>query len=74
MRILIADDWQRGAQAIRVLRLSAPSDPVGSCRIPKDPSARRDLVDAVFDLTDQWAARAILDGPPALITWQTPNP
>lgn len=53
----------RAHAAIRLLRLSGPHDGPDTFTIPRDPAARRDVADAVFDLTDQWAARAILDLP-----------
>ena len=66
----LASDWERGVQAIRDLRLRSPSEPVGQFRIPKDPAARADLADAVYDLTDEHAARAVREGPAAVITWE----
>ena len=49
----LASDWERGVQAIRALRLRSPHEPVGWFRLPKDPAARDDLADAVYDLTDE---------------------
>lgn len=44
-------------------RLTGPSDPVGVFSFPKDRQGRQELADFVFDLSDQWAARAVLDAP-----------
>lgn len=64
----IARDLDRAVAAIRFLGLTGPHDPVGEFTLPKDPGARDDLADAVFDLTDQHAARAIRDAPRMTIT------
>lgn len=72
MTACIANDWQRGAAVIRDLRLRSPHDPVGQFRIPKGTAARQDLADVIYDLSDQWAARAIHDGPAVVVTWD-PN-
>lgn len=69
---LIASDWHRGVQVIRELRLRSPHDGVGMFRIPKDRTARLDLADVIYDLADEWAARAVLDGPAAVIEWPSP--
>lgn len=74
MPYLIASDWHRGAQVIRDLRLRSPHDGVGAFRIPKDPGRRAELGDVIYDLSDQWAARAVMDGPAAVIEWDTANP
>ena len=66
---MIANDWQRGVQAIRDLRLRSTHEGVGFYRIPKDRVDRSELVDVVYDLTDEWAARAIADGPSVVVEW-----
>lgn len=71
MAMLIASDWHRGVQVIRDLRLRSPHDGVGAYRIPKARADRLDLADVIYDLTDEHAARAVLDGPTALIEWST---
>lgn len=70
----IASDWHRGVQVIRDLRLRSPGEGVGTFRIPQDRAARVELVDVIYDLTDEHAARAVLDGPTAVILWEPLHP
>lgn len=63
MKFPIADDLSRAEHVIRMTRLTGPSDPVGVFSFPKDRQGRQELADFVFDLSDQWAARAVLDAP-----------
>ena len=58
----VAGDLTRAEAVIRHLRLKGPHDGPGVFTIPKD--GREDLADLIYDLSDQWAARAILDLPP----------
>jgi len=48
---------------IRSLRLKGPSDGPGAFTIPKDPEARVELCDLIYDLADEHAARAVMDLP-----------
>lgn len=59
-----ADDLARAESVIRDLRLKGPHDGPDAFTIPKDAESRRELADLIYDLADEWAARAILDLPP----------
>ena len=58
-----ASDLQRGLAVIRSLRLEGPSDGPDAFTIPRDPEARIELCDLIYDLADEHAARAVMDLP-----------
>lgn len=60
---MISTDRDRALRLIADLRLSGPHDGPEGHRVPNDPEGRQALADLVYDLLDQWAARAVLDLP-----------
>lgn len=73
MRLLIASDLARAEAVIRSLRLKGPHDGPDAFTIPKDRASRLELADLIYDLADEWAARAILDLPPRARTVAFPR-
>jgi len=53
----------RGVGSGGVVPDVSPSDGPGAFTIPKDPEARVELCDLIYDLADEHAARAVMDLP-----------
>lgn len=56
-------DLGRALAAIEFFNITGPHDGPREFTFPKGKSQRAELADFIFDVVDQFAARAVLDAP-----------